>query len=163
MTIYTLGYNGWKIEEVEAVLAQLDAILVDVRMVPRTRWTPQWNGSVLHDRLGDRYVWLKQFGNRNYKGTVDQIEIADFPTGERRLRELIKKGSDDSAAIPATAPALPSVSEAGKSIILMCGCRDVNVCHRKPLAEWLANVWKAEVVHLTHPDNGSKSNQPTLF
>ena len=40
MTIYTLGYSGWKIEDVEAVMERLDAILVDVRMVPRSRWAP---------------------------------------------------------------------------------------------------------------------------
>ena len=142
MTIYTLGYSGWRIEDVEAVLARLDAILVDVRMVPRTRWAPLWNGSALHSRLGDRYVWLKQFGNRNYKGTFDQIEIADFPAGEQSLREL---------------------TDAGKAVVLLCGCRDVNVCHRKVLAEWLAQSWKADVVHLTRPDNGISSNQPALF
>jgi uncharacterized protein (DUF488 family) len=109
MTIYTLGYSGRKIEDVEAVLGRLNAILVDVRMVPRSRWAPLWNAAALHDRLGDRYVWLKEFGNRNYKGTFEQIEIADFPTGEKRLREI-------------AAP--------GKAVVLMCGCRDVNVCVR---------------------------------
>ena len=150
MTIYTLGYSGWRIEDVEAVLARLDAILVDVRMVPRTRWAPLWNGSVLHERLGVRYVWLREFGNRNYKGTFEQIEIADFPAGELRLRALTANS---------------------KAIVLMCGCRDVNVCHRKVLAERLATAWKADVVHLTpskvegltHPDNGISSGQPTLF
>jgi len=38
--------------------------------------------------LGDRDVWLKQFGNRNYKGTFEQIEIADFPAGAERLRGI---------------------------------------------------------------------------
>ena len=109
MTIYTLGYSGWKIEDVEAVLDRLDAILVDVRMVPRTRWQPQWNAAVLRAQLGDRYVWLREFGNRNYKGTFEQIDIADFPTGEQRLRDL-------------TVP--------GKAVVLLCGCRDVNVCVR---------------------------------
>ncbi|RPI60262.1 MAG: DUF488 domain-containing protein [Planctomycetaceae bacterium] len=154
MTIYTLGYSGWKIEDVEKELARLDAILVDVRMVPRTRWAQQWNASALHQRLGDQYVWLKQFGNKNYKGTFEQIEIADFPTGETRLRELLTK---DAAGSTASSPT------SGKSIILMCGCRDVNVCHRKVLAEWLAKLWNADVVHLTRPDNEISSGQPTLF
>jgi uncharacterized protein (DUF488 family) len=126
MTIYTLGYSGWKIEDVEAVLKRLDAILVDVRMVPRSR-APVWNGSAFHKRLGDRYVWLKQFGNRNYKGTFEEIEIADFPAGERRLREM---------------------TAGGKAVVLLCGCRDVNACHRKVLAERLAKAWGAEVSHL---------------
>ena len=141
MTIYTLGYVGWKMEEIEAVVKRLDAILVDVRMVPRSR-APIWNGSTLHKRLGDRYVWLRELGNRNYKGTVDQIEIADFPAGATKLQ-----------AIAAT----------GRAIILLCGCPDVATCHRKVLAEWLAQAWKAGIVHLTRPDNGIRSGQPKLF
>jgi uncharacterized protein (DUF488 family) len=151
-TIYTLGYNGWKIEDVEAVLARLDAILVDVRMVPRTRWTPAWNSSVLYERLGDasahstgsssspqadsakgRYVWLKEFGNKNYKGTFEQIEIADFRAGQQRLRELLAQ----SATV--------------KAVVLMCGCRDVNICHRKVVAEKLAKEWDMDVCHLATP------------
>ena len=145
MTIYTLGYSGWKIEDVEAVLIRLDAILVDVRMVPRSR-APTWNSGVLARRLGDRYVWLKQFGNRNYKGNFDQIEIADFPAGEQSLRELTGAG-----------PA------AGKGIILFCGCSDANICHRKVLADWLAKSWGADVAHLTRPDNHISSGQGKLF
>jgi uncharacterized protein (DUF488 family) len=141
MTIYTLGYVGWKVEDIAAVVKHLDAILVDVRMVPRSR-APIWNGSTLHKRLGDRYVWLKEFGNRNYKGTVDQIEIADFPAGAAKLQ-----------AIAAT----------GRVIILLCGCPDVSVCHRKVLADLLAKAWKVEVVHLTRPDNNISRGQRTLF
>jgi uncharacterized protein (DUF488 family) len=142
MTIYTLGYSGWKIEDVEAVLDRLGAILVDVRMVPRTRWQPQWNATVLHARLGDRYVWLREFGNRNYRGTFEQIEIADFPTGEQRLHEI---------------------TSTGKAVVLLCGCRDVNVCHRKVVAEMLAATWNGDVIHLTRPDNGVSGSHPKLF
>jgi uncharacterized protein (DUF488 family) len=138
MLIYTIGYSGWKIEDVEAVLERLDAILVDVRMVPRTRWTPAWNSSVLHDRLGDRYVWLREFGNRNYKGTFEQIEIADFPAGEKRLREL---------------------TATGKAVVLMCGCRDVNICHRKVLAERLAVEWVVDVCHLSPPPKAGQTEK----
>ena len=144
MTIYTLGYSGWKIEDVEAVLERLAAILVDVRMVPRTRWQPQWNAAVLHARLGDRYVWLREFGNRNYKGTFGQIEIVDFPAGEQHLREL---------------------TATGKAVVLLCGCPDANLCHRKVLAERLAELWGAEAVHLTpHPkDKPESAGQRKLF
>jgi uncharacterized protein (DUF488 family) len=151
MTIYTLGYSGWKIEDAQAVLERLNAILVDVRMVPRTRWTPLWNSSALHERLGDalagstgsaqgRYVWLKQFGNVNYKGTFEQIEIADFPAGEKRLKELTFTG-----------PTSASSAVASKAVVLMCGCRDVNICHRKVVAEKLAKEWDVDVCHLAPP------------
>ncbi len=141
MTIYTLGYSGWSIEDVEAVLDRLDAILVDVRMVPRSRWAAAWNSAVLAKRLSERYTWLRAFGNVNYKGTFEQIEIADFPAGQQRLREI---------------------ADTGKAVVLMCGCRDVNVCHRKVLAERLAQAWGAEIEHLTRPDNGI-SGQTKLF
>ena len=172
-TLYTLGYSGWRIDDIEATLQRLDAILVDVRMVPRSR-APIWNGTTLHKRLGERYVWLKEFGNRNYRGTVDQIEIADFPAGRERLAKLLGTLAPPSAtAIPSPAHATgpTSAPATGRSVILLCGCPDVNQCHRKTLADWLAQSWQGQVVHLTppkqdrltHPDNGSSGHQPTLF
>ena len=149
MNIYTLGYSGWKIEDVEAVVKRLEAVLVDVRMVARSR-APTWNGASLARRLGDRYVWLRSFGNRNYKGTVEQIEIVDFPAGEQRLRELL-------------GVCLASNKAAAKTIILFCGCPDVSQCHRRILAEWLGQAWGAEVQHLTRPDNQISSGQSMLF
>ena len=141
-TIYTLGYIGRKIEDVDAIRARFGATIADVRMVPRSR-TQAWNSGVLRRYFGDRYIWLKEFGNRNYKGTRDQIEIADFPTGEQRLRELI--------------------TTTAKPIILMCGCPDVNHCHRKLLAEWLAQTWNVPIEHLARPEKSDTDEQPTLF
>lgn len=141
MTLYTLGYSGWRIEDIEKVLEDLDAIVVDVRMVPRSR-APMWNSGALARRFGDRYVWLREFGNRNYKGTVDNIEIIDFTAGEARLRML---------------------AAGGRPVALLCGCPDASVCHRKVLAERLAQMWKVDVVHLSPPPKPRHSSQPTLF
>jgi len=143
MTIYTLGYCGWKHDEIENILAARDAVLVDVRMTPRSR-APMWNVGVLQRRFGDRYVCVSEFGNRNYKGTFEQIEIVDFNGGENRLREL---------------------AGTGKSVVLMCGCTDVNVCHRKILAEMLSELWGTDVIHLTHDelDTKKKASTQTLF
>ena len=137
-TIFTLGYSGWTVEAIEAEVARLDAILIDVRMVPRSRFAP-WNGSAFKAKFGERYLWLREFGNVNYKGTFDQIKIADFPTGLKRLSELT--GQPFS----------------GKAVILMCGCADVNNCHRKVLAERLAGLWSAAVVHLAPPPKTKKA------
>lgn len=139
MTIYTLGYSGWKIEDIEAVVERLDAVLVDVRMVPRSR-VPTWNVGVLGRRLGGRYLWLREFGNRNYKG--GPIDIVDFAAGQAKLAEVVASG---------------------KAIILFCGCADVSVCHRKLLAESLAQVWQVGVEHLTPPENQISSGQLPLF
>jgi len=69
-----------------------------------------------------------------------------------------------------------SMGEAGSlskgwAIILLCGCADVTQCHRKLLADWLAHVWSADVVHLvpskaeglTPPDKNPHPGQQTLF
>jgi uncharacterized protein (DUF488 family) len=149
MTIYTLGYSGWKIEDVEAVLDHLDAILVDVRMVPRSR-VATWNVGVLSRRLGQRYLWLREFGNRNYKG--GPIDIVDFAAGQAKLVEITACHGES-----------PRSRTSGKSVILLCGCADVKVCHRKLLAEWLAKAWQSEVEHLTQPDNQVGGGQKKLF
>jgi len=144
-TIYTLGYIGRKLESVDALLARFGAILVDVRMVPRSR-TAIWNSGILRRHFGEqRYVWLKEFGNRNYKGTFEQIEIVNFPAGEQRLRELI--------------------TTTGRPVMLMCGCPDVNTCHRKLLAEWLSQRWNAPIEHLLprSENHDATERQPTLF
>lgn len=156
MMIYTLGYIGWKLDEVAAAVERLDAVLVDVRMVPRSR-NPIWNSTALAKRFGDgstgsprgRYVWLKQFGNRNYKGTFEQIEIVDFARGVVRLLELF--------------PPAVGTSAPGRPIILFCGCPDPGQCHRSVLADGLAKLWSAEISHLTRPDNQISGGQPMLF
>ena len=145
MNIYTLGYSGWRIEDIEAEIDRLDAILADVRMVPRSR-VPQWNGATFARRLGDRYVWLREFGNQDYKGST--IQIVDLAGGEAKLKTF------DSRF---------------KAVILLCGCRDVAVCHRKVVAEWLAQRWGGDVVHLAAPGPSPSTqervgpSQPTLF
>jgi len=40
---------------------------------------------------------------------------------------------------------------------------DVAQCHRRLLAERLAQAWDAEVVHLTRPDNQIDGGQKKLF
>jgi len=143
MVIYTIGYSGWKPDDLEKAVRDLGAVLVDVRMVPRTRWAPAFNTSALRERMGDSYVWLKAFGNVNFKGTFAEIQIADFDAGEKRLREL---------------------TASGRPVVLLCGCRDVNVCHRKVIAERLAALWQAEVVHLERPAPAPKAApSPLLF
>jgi uncharacterized protein (DUF488 family) len=137
-TIYTLGYHGWTIEQFKAVVQRLDALVVDVRMMPRSRWDIVWRSESLRAGLGARYVWIKQFGNLNYKGTIDSCKIADFGAGARLLDEL------------STTPI-----GAGKAIILLCGCRDVNDCHRKIIADKLAALWHKEIVHLPTPEKVS--------
>ena len=143
MKIYTLGYSGWSVEAIKTFLESVNGVAVDVRMVPRSR-VAAFNGTAFSRLLGERYYWLSDFGNVNYK-SGGPITIADFDKGVERLGPL---------------------KNTGKAVVLMCGCPDVNVCHRKVLAERLAKRWGAEVVHVSAPPKTTKpepSGPPKLF
>jgi hypothetical protein len=90
----------------------------------------------------DRYAWGRELGNENYKGTVERINIANFPAGEKQLAEL---------------------ASGGKAIILLCGCPDVAQCHRRILAERAAKLWDVEIEHLTSPGKHGHAGQTKLF
>ena len=112
-------------------------------MVPRSR-VAAFNGTAFSRLMGERYYWLSDFGNVNYK-SGGPIAIADFDKGVERLGPL---------------------QTAGRSVVLMCGCPDVSVCHRKVLAERLAQRWGAEVEHVAAPPKTAKpepSGPPKLF
>ena len=87
---------------------------------------PCFNAKSFKAALGDRYVWLEGFGNVNYKNG-GPIRLKDFSGALKKL-----------GASPG-------------NIILMCGCSDVGICHRKVVAEKLAALWLCEIEHLARP------------
>ncbi|MCZ7547383.1 MAG: DUF488 family protein [Anaerolineae bacterium] len=52
--------------ELVALAHELDALVVDVRLAPRSR-VREWNQSVMAEALGDRYLHVGAVGNLNYK------------------------------------------------------------------------------------------------
>ena len=102
--VYGIGYSGRKLHEIRQLVQDLDAVVFDIRFSPRSR-APQWNGNRLSDELGsDRYLHVKEFGNKNYRG--GPIELVDYEGGK-------------------------SIIEAStRPIILMCVCKDPAICHR---------------------------------
>jgi len=141
MRVYTLGYMGWRPTELLEVAERLNATIIDVRLMPRSRWSPDYNAKSLKTALGDRYVWLEGFGNLNYKG--GPIVLKDFAGALKTLSEM---------------------SLRGPRVILMCGCKDVNVCHRKIVAERLAKLWHCPIEHLERPERKTPdSDQLGLF
>lgn len=141
MKIHTLGYSGWKTEDIKALVERVNGVLVDVRIVARSR-NVHFNSGTLASVFGDRYRWLREFGNRNYK-TNGPIDLVDFDDGAAKLQPLI---------------------DAGQTVILMCGCADVNVCHRKHVAQRLAELFGADVEHLpTPPKPEKKPGEGLLF
>jgi hypothetical protein len=70
----------------------------------------------------------KGFGNVNYNGRPLKFHAPDTATAN--ISALLKKNL----------------------VILLCACKDVNTCHRKVAAEYLAEQLGVEVKHLTPAD-----------
>jgi uncharacterized protein (DUF488 family) len=135
MTIYTIGYTGRTPEQILGILNEHDATLLDIRYNPRSR-VPHWNKGPLSRTFGERYLHVPALGNVNYKGTVEEISIADLPAGTEALRRF---------------------HEQNRNVVLMCVCADVSTCHRKVVAEALAKAWGVGFCHLDHADPTAQS------
>ncbi len=110
--VYTLGASGRTPEELRPLLRERDALLLDIRLSPRSRWVPVWNKSNLASLLGDDYRHVPELGNVNYKGD-GPIQIADYPAGRAIIEGL------------------------SRPVVLLCQCKDYDRCHRKTVAELL--------------------------
>jgi uncharacterized protein (DUF488 family) len=109
--LYTYGYLCGDRTRVDALIAA-GAILVDIRLVPRSR-KPGFNASQLAARYGDAYEHCEALGNRNYKG--GPIRLVDETRGIAFVLARLM----------------------GQPVILMCGCRDAATCHRTYIAKKL--------------------------
>lgn len=128
-TLYTVGYQGLKVDELKATAEKLGAMLADVRYSPRSR-DPNWSGKRLAEALGDRYCHLQSLGNRNYKGSGGEIELEDIDQGTLAVKLLLEK----------------------QPVILMCACWNLQECHRKVVSEIIAQRLGCEVTHLWRAD-----------
>jgi uncharacterized protein (DUF488 family) len=135
VNIFTFGYQGKRAVDLMARLVELDAVLCDVRLSPRSRWQPEWNQNQLVKLMGDRYLHLPALGNRNYRGD-GPVEIADLSIGLRTVLDLA----------------------ATRSVVLMCVCSKLTGCHRETIAEALhERSVETEELHL------NLSLTPSLF
>ena len=117
-TIFTIGHSTRTLAEFVALLRQVDVtLLVDVRSIPRSRATPQFNGDTLPDSLaaeGIGYRHLSALGGRRhhrrgappslnaywrvaaFRNYADYAETDEFRAGLDSLRTLAR---DDRCAI----------------------------------------------------------------
>ena len=117
-TIFTLGHSTRTLADFVALLRQVDVtLLVDVRSIPRSRMTPQFNTDTIPGTLaaeGIGYRHLDALGGRRhhrkgappslnvywrvaaFRNYADYAETDDFRAGLQALRELAR---DDRCAI----------------------------------------------------------------
>lgn len=122
---YLTGYTGKPTRSPQQLLQlaiNLDAMVIDCRFNPASRWVRHWNRNELAKVLGERYLWVRSFANNAYK--EGRIELVD----------------------PAAGLAILSCQPA-QSVIILCACSDGERCHRKQVGEYLADAgWQVREV-----------------
>ena len=112
-SLATFGYANKDTEhEITcALIANKQALLIDIRLHPVCQWSPLWNKSALHARFDKRYIWRGNWlGNVNHHKEGESIELADEEQGIDWLSRGITSGY---------------------TLILLCGCFTYDQCHRK--------------------------------
>ena len=111
-TLFTVGYASWSIEEIEALLHKRQAILIDIRSSPRSN-KPGFDGRTLADRFGDRYRHMPALGIVNHRNPDLPVILRDEELGLKGLTRFLEE----------------------TNVIIICGCRDLEKCHRFTVAE----------------------------
>ncbi len=92
--IYSIGYGGTKngvtLDELEHVLAKLNAALVDVRAKPFSRFRPEFRQAAMAARLGNRYRWHGDLlGGPGGGGAVTETGLGLLRTWHREGQNLV--------------------------------------------------------------------------
>ena len=85
-TIKTIGYGGKKPEDFFNELEELEpSIVIDVRENPYSAYLAVYTHSQLTKRLGSKYTWIKELGN---KTRMMPPTLVDEEAGLEKLRVL---------------------------------------------------------------------------
>ena len=93
------------------------AYLVDIRLMPQSRWQA-FNQASLQTRFGKRSIPMPELGNINYR-PQDRHQGIKIASPDRGIQRLINGLSQ------------------GYSIVLMCGCKQYALCHRHTVVDLL--------------------------
>jgi uncharacterized protein (DUF488 family) len=101
-TVFTIGYRAdGAMEQVERLVDERDAMVLDIRTMPRSRYYPQWNRKPLEARFGlHHYDHLELLGNVNYACPDLPIELQDAFNGLLWLSVYLQR----------------------RDVVLLCGC-----------------------------------------
>ena len=87
VVLYTFGYGGRSVEELASIVAEYDAVIVDVRLKPFSG-QKGWSLPELKARFGEAYHWWRRLGNVNVK-TGGKPKLCDAKKG---LALLVQQG-----------------------------------------------------------------------
>ncbi len=112
--VIPFGYTDGGITELERLMRDESAYLVDIRLSPRSRFQA-FDQQALQARFHKRYIHMSELGNVNYRNG-QPIQIAYPGRGIPRLVNGLKRGY---------------------AIVLMCGCKHYELCHRQTVVKFL--------------------------
>jgi uncharacterized protein (DUF488 family) len=121
--IFTIGYTSTTPEELITIVDELGLRLVDIRISPYSQ-DYKWRQKSLEQYFGDKYLYIKEFGNENYK--IGSIKVKDPVTGLAKIQNVIEK----------------------QPVLLMCACYLHEKCHRSVVANIVAERFNLEIEHL---------------
>jgi uncharacterized protein (DUF488 family) len=143
--VYTIGYSTRTLEEfIEVLKAHSISLLVDIRTIPKSRHSPQFNQDSLKGNLEKRgigYLHFKELGglrkpkkdspntgwrNASFRGFADYMQTREFVSAVRKLMQLAKS----------------------KRVAIMCAEGNPFRCHRSLVADALS-VRKVHVFHIS--------------
>ena len=116
--IIPFGYADGGVVGLERLMADPSTYLVDIRLVARSTWQA-FNKQSLQARFRERYIHMPELGNVNYSHRDQPIQIAYPDRGIPRLMNGIDQGY---------------------TIVLMCGCKQYELCHRHTVVSLLIQV-----------------------
>src|SRR5580765_397995 len=131
--VYPIGYsrNG---ALVETLMKQEQMLLIDTRSKPWSK-IPEYRQEALKERYKARYRFAGQYlGNVNFNNG-EAIKIANPVVGITGLMKYLSKGYD---------------------LIILCGCAQFELCHRKVIIDLLKGVMPD--VEVVMPDNVNIDN-----
>jgi hypothetical protein len=139
MKVYPIGYSTpGASQRIDELMQQERMLLIDTRYSSYS-WNPMWRHDALQEKYGKRYRWAgRLLGNVNYQG--GPIKIANPETGIAGLRRYLEEGYD---------------------LILLCQCKDYQICHRKTVVEML--LQEMPEVEVIQPDESVQVASDTVM
>ena len=146
MTLYSIGHSNQTFEQfLEMLQSQGINVIVDVRSVPASKYTPQFNREPLQaalNRSGIHYMWFgEEFGARR-TDALDADNKVDF-----------EKAVQTPAFLRGTERVLNGLQK-GYRISLMCSEAHPLECHRFAMVSRWFYEHGVDMQHIVHDENG---------
>lgn len=119
-TVYHIGYSKHGTEQsLESIMSNENVHLIDTRHKAYSR-IPWATGDALNAKYGRRYHNAgKYLGNTNHADKGGPIQIANLELGIKGLCRYIDEQ---------------------KTLVLLCGCKEYEACHRRVIVEELVRI-----------------------